>query len=167
MHRIDVERPNLSRTDPRGEGTGYRFVLHYIVIGSATQVVARVALRVRMGGHHVPEADVRRRFERNRRQFLEDLHLADEWVLWDNAEPPNQRIADSSTHTALQLHDVLNSNELQETPSYEMSEMVRIGLEASRVATEKMVDYYRRMGIDGTPEMTLAPEKPNASEGRC
>ena len=51
---------------------GYRFVLDYVVIGSATQAVARVALRVRVGGHNVPEADVRRRFERSRRQWLED-----------------------------------------------------------------------------------------------
>jgi predicted ABC-type ATPase len=69
---------------------GYRFLLHYIVIGSAMQAVARVALRVKLGGHHVPEDDVRRRFDRSRRHFLEDyLPLADEWVLWENAEPPS------------------------------------------------------------------------------
>lgn len=33
-----------------------------------------------------------------------------------------------------------------------------IVLEAGRVATEKRLDYYRRMGIRVTPEMTLAPE---------
>jgi hypothetical protein len=38
--------------------------------------------------------------------------------------------------------------------------MVRIGLKASRVVTEKMLDYYQRMGIKITPEMMLAPEKP-------
>ena len=42
----------------------------------------------------------------------------------------------------------------------EMSEMVRIGLEASRAATEEMLDYYKRMGIKVTPQMTLVPEKP-------
>ncbi len=143
---------------------GYRFLLHYIVIGSATQAVARVALRVAVGGHDVPEEDVRRRFDRSRRHFLESyLPLADEWVLWDNAEPPHQRMADSSTHTVFQLHDMLDANRLQELPPYQMSEMVRIGLEASRVATEKMVDYYRRMGINVTPEMTLAPEQTTKS----
>jgi hypothetical protein len=35
-----------------------------------------------------------------------------------------------------------------------MEEMV---LEASRVATAKMLDYYKRMGIHVTPQMTLAP----------
>lgn len=40
---------------------GYRILLEYIVIGSATQAVGRVALRVMLGGHGVPEADIRRR----------------------------------------------------------------------------------------------------------
>ncbi len=138
---------------------GYRFVLHYIVIGSATQAVGRVALRVTHGGHHVPEEDVRRRFERSRKHFVEDyLPLADEWVLWDNAQPPHQQLADSSTHSLEQLKAMIASSTLQEAPPQPPSEMVRIGLEASRVATAKMLDYYKRMGIRVTPEMTLAPE---------
>jgi predicted ABC-type ATPase len=140
---------------------GYLILLHYIVIGSATQAVERVALRVRVGGHHVPEDDVRRRFDRSRRHFLEDyLPLADEWGLWDNQVPPPRQIADSETHTLDQLHAMLTSNSLQEAPPREMSEMSKIVLEAGRVATEKMLDYYKRMGIKVTPEMTLAPEKP-------
>jgi hypothetical protein len=54
---------------------------------------------------------------------------------------------------------MLESDKLQETPPVEMSEMSKIVLEAGRVATEKMLDYYRRMDIEVTPEMTLAPEK--------
>lgn len=142
------------------KANGYRFLLHYIVIDSGDHAVRRVALRVKLGGHHVPEADVRRRFDRSRRHFIEDyLPLADEWVLWDNAEPPHRQIADSSTHTLDQLQAMLTSSNLQETPPREMSEMVKIGLEASRVATAKMLDYYKRMGIKVTPQMTLAPER--------
>ena len=44
-------------------------------------------------------------------------------------------------------------------PPREMSEMSKIVLEAGRVATEKMLDYYKRMGIRVTPQMTLAPER--------
>lgn len=140
---------------------GYRILLHYIVIGSATQAVARVALRVRLGGHHVPENDVRRRFDRSRKHFQEDyLPLADEWGLWNNQSPPPKQIADSKTHTLDQLHAMLTSNSLQEATPREMSEMSKIVLEAGRVATEKMLDYYKRMGIKVTPQMTLAPEKP-------
>ena len=145
---------------------GYRFVLHYVVIGSATQAVARVALRVRVGGHDVPEADVRRRFERSRRQWLEDyLPLADEWGVWDNQTPPAIQIASSQTHTLEQLHAMLAPNKLEEVPP--MSEMAKIVLEASRVATEKMLDYYRRMCIEVTPEMTLAPEQPDSAGSKA
>jgi predicted ABC-type ATPase len=147
---------------------GYHILLHYIVIGSATQAVERVALRVRLGGHHVPGDDVRRRYERSRQHFLEDyLPLADEWVLWDNAQPPHQRIADSDTNTLDELHTMLTYNNIQEAPSRDMSEMVRIGLEASRVATEKMLDYYKRMGIKVTPQMTLAPETPKRARRKA
>ena len=145
---------------------GYRFVLHYIVIDSDTQAVDRVALRVKIGGHHVPEDDVRRRFERSRKHFIADyLPLADEWGLWDNQSPPAVQIADSATHSIEQLIAMLNTSTLQETPRREMSEMSKIVLEASRVATAKMLDYYKRMGIKVTPQMTLAPErKPRASK---
>jgi predicted ABC-type ATPase len=137
---------------------GYRILLHYIVIGSATQAVDRVALRVILGGHHVPEDDIRRRYERSLRHFLENyLPLADEWGLWNNQTPPPVQIADSKTHTLDQLHAVLTSNNPHETPPREMSEMSKIVLEASRVATEKMLDYYKLMGIKVTPKMTLAP----------
>ena len=140
---------------------GYRFLLHYIVIGSGDHAVRRVALRVKIGGHHVPEDDVRRRFERSRRHFIEDyVPLADEWGLWDNHSPPAVQIADSATHSLEELQTMLASNSLQETAPREISEMSKIVLEASRVATEKMLDYYKRMGIKVTPEMTLAPEKP-------
>jgi hypothetical protein len=38
--------------------------------------------------------------------------------------------------------------------------MVRIGLEAGRVATEKMLDLYKRMDIEVTPQMTLVRKEP-------
>jgi hypothetical protein len=90
---------------------------------------------------------------------MEDyLPLADDWGLWDNLTPPARQIADNSTHSTEQLIAMLNTTTLQETPQREMSEMSKIVLEASRVATEKMLDYYKRMGIKVTPQMTLAPE---------
>ena len=138
---------------------GYRIVLHYILIGSARQAVDRVALRVIHGGHHVPEDDVCRRFDRSRKHVIEDyLPLADDWVLWDNSEPPHLRLADSSTHHIEQLKAMIASSNLKEAPHLPVSEMVRIGLEASEAATAKMLDYYKRMGIRVTPQMTLAPE---------
>ena len=141
---------------------GYQFVLHYVMIDSAQQAVSRVRLRVSHGGHDVPPEDITRRFARSRKHFLEDyLPLADEWVVWDNSAPPHRSIADSSTHAVADVIDLLDSTKLMETPVItQASEMVRIGLEAGRVATEKMLDFYQRMGIKVTPQMTLAEENP-------
>lgn len=144
---------------------GYHVVLHYILIDSVSLAVKRVALRVRHGGHDVPEGDVRRRFDRSRRHFHADyLPLADEWMLWDNSSPPPQRMADSNTHRAEEILSMIDSSKTQETPPEEMSEMARIGLEAGRVATEKMLDFYKRMGVEVTPQMTLANSSCKAKE---
>ena len=51
----------------------------------------------------------------------------------------------------------MNPNRLMEQPVItDTQEMVRLGLEASRIATEKMLDFYRRMDIKVTQQMTLA-----------
>jgi len=142
---------------------GYRVALHYVLVDSASQAVERVALRVKLGGHDVPEDDVRRRFDRSRRHFLSSyLPLADEWALWDNAVPPHRRIADSTNHQVAEIAAMIDSSKTQETPAEEMPEFVRLGLEASRIATAKMLDYYKRMGVEVTPRMTLAkPSDPS------
>ncbi len=155
---------------------GYRVVLHYVRIDSAAQAVLRVALRVLHGGHDVPERDVLRRFERSKRHFVEDyLPLADEWVVWDNAVPPPRRMADNNTHRAEEIKTLLDSSKIQESPTQgiskqipeQMPEAVRLGLEAGRAATAKMLDYYRRMGIEVTPQMTLAaPPDPESEAAR-
>lgn len=73
----------------RWQARGYRVSIVYQRLSSTDQAVERVARRVVEGGHHVPEAVVRRRFERSRSNFLE-LHrdVADEWRVYDNSEPP-------------------------------------------------------------------------------
>jgi len=115
---------------------------------------------VQLGGYHVPEADVRRRFDRSRQHFLEDyLPLVAAWGLWGNQTPSPEQFADSSAHFRDQVHAMLTTKSLQETPPREMSEMSKVVLEAVRVATEKMLGYYKRMGIKVTPQITLAPEK--------
>lgn len=146
---------------------GYRIILHYVLLTSPGQAVERVFVRVMQGGHDVPEADIRRRFERSRRHLVRDyLPLADEWALWDNTSPPHQRMADSNTHSAEEVASLVDSSKTQETPPEEMSEMVRIGLEAGRIATAKMLEHYKRMGIEVTPQMTLVKPSRKAGESR-
>jgi ribosomal protein L16/L10AE len=45
-----------------------------------------------------------------------------------------------------------------ETTATKPDNMTEMVLEASEAATAKILDYYKRMGIRVTPQMTLAPE---------
>ncbi|MBG86476.1 MAG: hypothetical protein CMO80_06190 [Verrucomicrobiales bacterium] len=152
----------------RAKEAGYRFILHYVLIDSAEQSSQRVKLRASLGGHDVPEDDLERRFARSVRRFCNDyLPLADGWVVWENSRPPARQFASDETHTKEQVINMLEGTQLQETPNTSESDQVRLGLEASRRATANMLEYYRRMGVKVTPQMTLEnpDEKLNVPRG--
>lgn len=67
-------------------------------------------------------------------------------------------MADHTTHSGDELRDLVNGSSLREVAAKPVPSIVTVGLEASRAATAKMLDFYKRMGIRVTPEMTLAPE---------
>ena len=72
--------------------------LHYLWLARVEQAIARVRRRVRMGGHNVPVADIRRRFKRSLIHLIDDyLPLAQRWALWDNQGLPAKRLATSAT----------------------------------------------------------------------
>jgi predicted ABC-type ATPase len=66
--------------------SGYHVSLFFLALPTAEFAVARVAERVRQGGHHIPEDVIRRRFEAGRRDFDDRYRAAvDAWALYDNA----------------------------------------------------------------------------------
>jgi predicted ABC-type ATPase len=73
---------------------GYQVYLFFLWLPSADLAVGRVANRVRQGGHNVPEADVRRRFESGLKNLFEIYRpLADGWWLYDASRLPPTTIA--------------------------------------------------------------------------
>ncbi len=69
----------------RLRAAGYEVQLYYYWLDSPDAAIARVALRVQAGGHFVPDADIRRRYARSVRNFLELYRpLADWWEVFDN-----------------------------------------------------------------------------------
>ncbi len=68
------------------QAAGYRVKLIFLQLDSAEAAIARVAQRVRQGGHDIPEVTIRRRFAAGRENF-ERLYgpLVDAWALYDNA----------------------------------------------------------------------------------
>lgn len=78
----------------RCKAQGYSVQIFYVALPSAKLAVNRVALRVKLGGHNIPQADIERRFQRS----LHNLHtlylpLADHWTVLDNASGTLKPIA--------------------------------------------------------------------------
>lgn len=69
------------------QSTGYVFHLFFLWIPAPEFAVARVAERVRMGGHNVPEATIKRRYRAGLINFFSLYQsLADSWFLYDNSQ---------------------------------------------------------------------------------
>jgi predicted ABC-type ATPase len=68
------------------KASGYRIEIVFLRLPSPQLAVRRVAARVRQGGHHVPRADILRRFTRGWINF-QNLYrgLADAWAVYDNS----------------------------------------------------------------------------------
>jgi predicted ABC-type ATPase len=65
---------------------GYRVKLIFLQLNDVDEAIARVAQRVRQGGHDIPEATIRRRFNGGRKNFTAlYAPLVDAWALYDNS----------------------------------------------------------------------------------
>ncbi len=74
----------LARRLERLKGRGYLVHIVYLWLPDVELALARVAERVRAGGHDVPADAVRRRFDRGRVNFFTIYRpLADAWRLYD------------------------------------------------------------------------------------
>jgi predicted ABC-type ATPase len=67
---------------------GYHVSLFFLALPTADVAVARVAERVKQGGHHIPEDVIRRRFTAGRNHFDQHYRTAvHAWALYDNSGP--------------------------------------------------------------------------------
>jgi predicted ABC-type ATPase len=83
----------------------YDVTLHYIALASPEIAIARVRRRVELGGHDVPEQDIRRRFTRSLAELRTLAPLVDRLIIIDNSEDPGYetvfvRVGDQSSETA-------------------------------------------------------------------
>src|SRR5258708_34486705 len=74
--------------------TGYRFHLFYFWLPSAEDCIRRVRERKSLGGHFVPEEEIRRRYGRGIHNLFElYIPIADNWSVFDNTQKPRRLIA--------------------------------------------------------------------------
>lgn len=82
-----------ARMIPDWQAEGYHVKLFFLALPSAEMAIARVAERVRQGGHDVPPEAIRRRIVAGRKNFdMLYRDLVDSWALYDNAGDEPQLI---------------------------------------------------------------------------
>ncbi|WP_158277962.1 AAA family ATPase [Caulobacter endophyticus] len=88
---------SYARRIGRWRSDGYRVELVYLRLPTVEDSLARVRRRVEMGGHDIPEHDIRRRFPRSL-VYLEEIYkpLVDAWQVWLSGEE-GLELLDSST----------------------------------------------------------------------
>lgn len=70
----------------RWQKQGYRVSLFFLRLPTPEAAIARVAARVRQGGHYIPQDVVRRRFAAGWENFQQHYrHVVDGWALYDSA----------------------------------------------------------------------------------
>lgn len=76
---------------------GYLVKLVFLSLRSPEEAIARVATRVRHGGHDVPPEVIKRRFASGMRNFLDVYrHRVDLWQWFDNSGRPEVLIEEGS-----------------------------------------------------------------------
>ena len=91
-HNIAIETTlsgkRYARLIPQWQAGGYAVKLIFLSLPSVDLALARVAARVRQGGHAIPEETVRRRFKLGRENF-ETIYkpIVDCWAHYDNSGP--------------------------------------------------------------------------------
>ena len=80
-----LSTPKYRRLVMKAKAFGFRIRLLYVALDTVERNIARVASRVRKGGHNVAEADIRKRYERSLNQMPWFLDEADDAWLFDNS----------------------------------------------------------------------------------
>ena len=76
---------SLARLLKQAATSGYEVRIWYVGLASPEHHLARVKARVRKGGHDIPEADIRRRFDQSRLQLIALLPWLSELKVFDNS----------------------------------------------------------------------------------
>ena len=75
-----------ARMIPHWQESGYRVKLIFLTLNHESEAVARVAMRVRQGGHSIPTDVIRRRFTNGLKNFKSTYQtLVDSWQVFDNS----------------------------------------------------------------------------------
>ena len=77
-------------------------MLHYYYFG-----YVRVEIRVKEGGHNIPEETIRRRYRNGLSNFFNIfMPIVDEWMFIDNSGEPYEIIAEGNSSDKIEIQNV-------------------------------------------------------------
>lgn len=77
---------------------GHQITLLFFWLNSPELAVSRVAIRVKEGGHNIPENVIRRRYQNGLTNFFNlYISIVDDWMFINNSGEPYQIIAEGSS----------------------------------------------------------------------
>ncbi len=128
---------------------GYDITVMYIWIESPEIAVERVRKRVQEGGHSIPDAVVRRRFDRSVSNLVNlYIPLADKWKIYDNtyAEPRLIATKESGEPKVVLQHrmDRIMSYKVQEPQVEYIADAVDLAVKS---AIAKELERKRKLGL--------------------
>jgi len=86
----------------------YLITIIFVYLNTPDISIDRIKVRVSKGGHHVPDADVKRRFERGINNFWKIYRLqCEHWILVNNSETSFEQVAIKGVKGFDKLNEVL------------------------------------------------------------
>ena len=85
------------RAIERAKQEHYDIVFIYVFLESAKQNIARIKMRVKLGGHNVPTVDVKRRYNRSLNNFWKTIPNVKYWELYYNGGERFELVARSDS----------------------------------------------------------------------
>jgi len=99
---------NYIKTFEKAKELGYKIILLYTFVDNSKICIERIKVRVKNGGHPVPDEDVIRRYKRSISNFWNKYkNLADEWNLYYNGNDSSTIVAQQTSKDDI---EILNEN---------------------------------------------------------
>jgi len=95
-------------TVKKAQEKGYLVTVLYFWLNSPELAVERVRIRVKEGGHHIPEKTIRRRYDLGiSNMFNLYIPIADYWMFIDNSKTPFEILAEGQKEIEVVKNDLI------------------------------------------------------------
>jgi predicted ABC-type ATPase len=89
----------------------YVITIVYVLLDNPQMCIARIKERVKSGGHHVPDKDVIRRYERSKINFWNMYRSkVEKWFLWNNSHVGFVEVATGEKKSVTVIHQEYFAN---------------------------------------------------------